>query len=281
MNIMNKLNPEEKERAFKDAVWKEGFSFEQHVFRLLEKRGWFILPNRYFHDSFSGRTREYDILAGKIFETKGVTLFLVVIIECKFNPFKIVFYARSLKEEKYPFQYYVGGYMKNYISYESLENVFKKMKKHRQIFYPTEQIFGYQAFEENQNKKNGKTKIIFKAKHDFVEKTIFGAINNVIQATKYEGNVRDKQANLTSLILYFPVVIFSDNIYKANLIGKKKTIVKRHLFQYKAGMAMSDKTSPTDFYVHICDMEALGQLLNAYEYIFNRFGKLLQSTKFK
>lgn len=280
MNLSNK----QKEEAFKTAVWKEGFPFEQRVFKLLEEKKWSILPNRYFFDSFSERTREYDMLAVKEWNAKGLIFFFVLIIECKFNPHRIAFYSRLLDDKEYPIQYYIGGYISKYLQDNSIPEVFQKLKKYHQIFFPKEQIFGYQAFKETQSKQNKPQNGIFtsfNAEHGFTEKTIFGAINNVIQATTYERNIRNQQANLANLILYFPTVVFSGELYKASMEGEKRSLIQRHLFRYKAGMASSDKNSPEDFCVHLCDINGLEQLLKAYDYTYNKFIHILRSIKLK
>lgn len=285
--MTNKRNSRSREGAFKTAVWQEGFPFEQRIFKLLEERGWFVLPNRYFFDSFSGRTKEYDILAGKTWVGKGFTFFLVLVIECKFNPHRIAFYSRLLDDKKYSVQYYIGDYISSYLNEDPISKIFRELKKHHQIFFPKEQIFGYQAFKEVVSLKKGQSKpqntslISFNAEHAFTEKAVFGGINNVIQATTYERSIRNQQANLATLIIYFPTVVFSSELYKASLEGEKRSLVKRHLFRYKAGMASSGKNSPEDFSVHLCDVDGFKQLLKAYSYIFNKLVKSLQAVKLK
>jgi len=214
------------ESEFRSAVWKEGFSLEQNVFRILEKNDWQILPNRSFFDSLHNLTREFDILAYKAESYHRITLFTVLIIECKFNPHRIVFYARPLLEQQFftP-RYYVGDFVKKFVRPKDFTSFFKNIKRHKPFFISNEQVFGYQTFEKietSSGSRNGtkEKQIKFKTRPELSEKFIFSAINTVIQATRYEEQIRDRVKSSGDIIMFFPVVVFSDSLYKGSLADR-------------------------------------------------------------
>lgn len=268
------------EPEFKKAVWEQGFSLEQNVFRILEKEGWQILPNRNFFDSLRGLTREFDLLAYKAQSYFGVTLFTVIIIECKFNPHRIVFYVRSLPKEQFSLpQYYVGDFVKKLIKPEDFIGFFRNIRRHKSFFISNEQIFGYQMFEKIEIKKKNTAKqtekqINFKTRQELSEKTIFDAINTVVQATKYEQQIRDNSRSTGDFIMFFPIVIFSGGLYKGSLVDRK-TLKQQKMFRYRTGMAQSDKEMFDEFDIHICDISAFTNLIKALSYSHGNFWKFL------
>jgi|GEM_PF-3334383 len=267
------------EKEFKKSIWEQGFSLEQNVFRILEKDGWQILPNRNFFDSVNGLTKEFDLLAYKA-ETKfNTTLFTILIIECKFNPDRIVFYVRSVKKQLCLPQFYIGDFIKKFISEKEIDVFFGNIKKYKHFFEDVEQVFGYQTFEKiekserNQTNNKFEKKLYFKARQDLSEKRIFGAINTVMQATIYEKNIRDKILNTDTFLMYFPVVIFSSDLYKACL-SDRKTIKTQDFFHYKSGMAFGGDKSLNEFDIHVCGISNLNNFLDALNHVHKQFSLL-------
>ena len=265
------------EDEFKKAVWEQGFSLEQNVFRILEKDGWNILPNRNFFDSISGLTREFDILAYKAISKFNITFFTVLIIECKFNPHRIVFYARPSKQQlRFP-RFYIGDFIKSFISNKEISSFFTETKQFKSFFKDSEQVFGYQTFEKiEKNERNTTTnkidkKLSFKTRQELSEKSIFGAINTAIQATIYEKKQRDQKLNTANLIMFFPTVVFSGDLYKADLTGKRKGLKKQGIFHYRTGMAFGDEESLDEFDIHICDIVNFNILLKVFNYVYKQF----------
>src|SRR3989344_4229945 len=225
------------EDEFKEAVFKQGFSLEQNVFRILEKDGWQILPNRNFFDSASNLTREFDLLAYRTISRLNTTIFTVLIIECKFNPHRIVFYTRQSKPELCLPQFYTGDFVQNLISQKTVRDFFSNLSRHKSFFLITEQVFGYQMFEElkkKESKNDNNIKTSFKTRQELAEKTIFGALSTTMQATLYEQKIRHKARNSANFIMFFPLVIFSDNLYKASL-ENRKNLRKQENFLYRTG----------------------------------------------
>ena len=259
------------DNLFKTTALKEGFSFEQEVFKILKKNKWEILPNRYYFDSFLNRTREFDLLAYKYFSYKGVNIFVTLIIECKFNPHRIVFYSRKSDSTDYQAQAYIGDYIDSFFDSGDILKVFKNLKKHKPVFQLTEQVFGYQTFEETiETNKKDESKKIYKSKSDWSEKNIFSGINTTIQAVRFEQTIRDRNANLSNILFYFPVVIFSDGLYQADLEKEKKTLIRKHPIKYRAGMATEASQAPVEFTVHVCDLKGLKTISKAFDYVSHK-----------
>lgn len=260
------------EEEFKKAVWKEGFSLEQNVFRILEKDGWEILPNRNFFDSSTGLTREFDLLAYKSETHQNVTFFIVLIIECKFNPHRIVFYIRSNKKHICLPQLYAGDFVKKFYSEFEIENFFLQIKKNKKFFTENEQIFGHQTFEKKEKIEDQKKIIHFNPRPEFSDKNVFSAINTVIQATIYEKKIRNQERNTATLLMYFPIVIFSGQLYKASL-GERKMLKLEEIFRYRSGRAFSGDKSPDEFDIYICSISSLNKLLKVLNYIQKQFSQ--------
>ncbi len=265
------------EKEFKDTVFKQGFSLEQNVFRILEKDGWRIHPNRNFFDSTNNVTREFDLLAYRSKTQAHTTVFTVLIIECKFNPHRIVFYTRQANKSDEALclpQFYTGDFIQNIFSSEKAREFWLNIKRYKNLFLNTEQVFGYQMFEETPQKqaKNGGNdkKVTFKARQELTEKMVFGALNTTMQATLYEQKIRDKVKNAGNIIIFFPVVIFSDNLYKASL-EDRKILKRQETFLYRSGMTFSDSASPDEFNIYISSVAYLSTLLKAFNYSHKNF----------
>lgn len=268
------------EKEFKDAVWKQGFSLEQNVFRILEKDGWTILPNRNFFDLVNNITREFDLLAVRETTKANINFFTVLIIECKYNPHRIVFYTRQSHDRLALPQLYIGDFIKKFIPISRVTEFFANLKQHKDLFRGAEQIFGYQVFEKIEKqmkvKRKEKTKkeISFKSRQEFAEKLIFGAINTAIQATMYEQRIRDRISNAGNFLMYFPVVIFADELYEARLLDRN-VLKKQDLFRYRSGMTSSSDESPSEFDVYVCKISALPRLLKVFNYTHQKFSSYL------
>ena len=261
------------EDEFKEAVFKQGFSLEQNVFRILEKDGWQILPNRNFFDSASNLTREFDLLAYRTISRLNTTIFTVLIIECKFNPHRIVFYTRQSKPELCLPQFYTGDFVQNLISQKTVRDFFSNLSRHKSFFLITEQVFGYQMFEElkkKESKNDNNIKTSFKTRQELAEKTIFGALSTTMQATLYEQKIRHKARNSANFIMFFPLVIFSDNLYKASL-ENRKNLRKQENFLYRTGMTFSGDESPDEFNIYISSVAKLSNLLKVFNYTHKQF----------
>lgn len=267
---------ESMEKEFKKAVRSEGFSFEHSIFKILEENRWTIIPNRYFLDSYSEKTKEYDLLAFKFFQHKGYEFFLVLIIECKYNPHRIVFYTRQLKEiGDYPFQFFIGGDIKKVLSFPTFKSVITNLKQYKKFFYSNEQIFGYQTFEKVKE-KNRPTK--FKSRPDFNSQKVFESINTVMQAIKQEQKIRIPDKNLKTLILFFPLVVFSGKLFKASF-GKRKTFIsKNNIFKYRTSMISKDINSPEDFCVYVFDKSSTQKAVRIFNFLFNKFSKIIMDS---
>lgn len=267
------------ENEFKKSVWNQGFSLEQNVFRILEKDGWLILPNRNFFDRVGGLTKEFDLLAFKVKKQFNTILFTILIIECKFNPDKIVFYVRPTERQVCLPQFYAGDFTKKFIKGSDVKDFFTNIKKYKYIFEDSEQVFGYQVFEKieksekNRSSNKIEKKLYFKARQDFSEKRIFGAINTVMQATIYEKKTRNKTINTNKFFMYFPTVIFSDELYKACLTSRK-TLKRQDIFHYKSGMTFGGDESLNQFDIHISTISKLNSFLQAINYVHKQFSLL-------
>jgi len=171
---------------FKKIVWEQGFSFEHDVFKLLQDSGWTLMPNRFFQESSVGNIREYDLLAYKTFpfslKGKPVHFYIVLIIECKYNPYKVVFYTRPLNEH-YPLKLHLGSeLLEVFPGKENIQLIFRKIKKYKKFFYLNQQVFGYQSFSYNEEaidkkeRKIRKNKKLYKLELDFTNRTVFKSI---------------------------------------------------------------------------------------------------------
>lgn len=264
------------DREFKKAVWQQGFSLEHDIFKIFNDDGWSVLPNRYFFDTSSKRTREYDLLVYKSFPYKDFIFYLVLIIECKFNPGRIVFYVRSLEKDDYPIQYFIGDETAKIIPYEETIKALKELKQYKTVFFSTEQIFGYQFFERVHNKNTSGVKnkfgpkFAYRGRQEITEKLIFAALTAVIQATKYEQKIRSKEKGKKHLILYFPIIIFSQRLYRAFLADSKKSLVKGHIFRYRTGLASGAPAAPEEFCVHIFDKESVPKAIRLFNQLYQK-----------
>ncbi len=273
------------DKLFKEAAWKEGFSLEQTVFKTLKASGWELLPNRYYFDSFLNRTREFDLLAYKYYSRKEVNVFVALVIECKFNPYKIVFYSRRSDGADYDVQSYIGDYVTDFFNSLEVAKVFKGLKKYKSIFRLEDQVFGYQAFEEVKEIKKGNGKVIeyrnFKPKPEWSDKNIFSGINTAIQATRFEQSIRDRSRNVRNVFFYFPLVVFSDSLYKADLESEKKSLVRERIIKYRAGMASKSNEAPDEFTVHICDLKGLQNLSKAVDHVSRKLTSAIDVARRK
>ena len=74
--------------------------------------------------------------------------------------------------------------------------------------------------------------------------------------------------------MYFPIVVFSDNLYKGGLTDRK-TLKPQKVFRYRTGMTSSDKEMLNDFDIHICDISAFTNLIKVFTYTHNNYWKFL------
>lgn len=268
---------------FKRAVWKQGFSLEHDVFKILQEKGWGILPNRRFQESPNESVREYDLLAYKDyafgFEGKTFIFYIVLIIECKYNPFKIVFYIRPLKKS-YPLTFFIGKDFQKIFSEKNVKEIFKKNRKYKSFFYLTEQVFGYQAFEYDKtaiDKQGGlsKNKRLYKPRPEWTEKRIFKAISSVAAATRFERAINKKEYEANErLCLFFPLVIFSGNLFRAFM--KKRRLIKKHsIFSYKTGgkSLKQEGIIPEEYCIHIITKSEIKKTISIFERMFKEFVK--------
>lgn len=272
------------DRKLKEAVWKEGFSLEQQVFKMLKKSGWILLPNRYYFDSFLNRTREFDMLAFKVLRCKQISIFVVLVVECKFNPYKIVFYSRKSDGENYDVQAYIGDFVSTFLSHNQLSSVFKKLKNYKSFFTLDEQVFGFQTFEEIKDaKKKGELggQSDFKARPEWSDKNIFSGINTVIQATQFEQKIRARESNFTNVIAYFPLVIFSDGLYVADLEVENRSVIRKDVVKYRFGMTTGKDEAPEEFTVHVCDLRGAEKFVKAVEHVSHKMFSVVDTAQRK
>ena len=69
----------------KKAIEKTGFPLEYQVSKILQKRGWMVINNRYYIDDVEDSPREMDVLAYKVKSIDGINLYLTLLISCKKN----------------------------------------------------------------------------------------------------------------------------------------------------------------------------------------------------
>lgn len=131
-------------------IWKEGFSLENDVFVLLNKFKWRIDPNIFFEEK-DGRIKDYDILALKKIQIHNTSLYFVLPIECKYNPYKVVFYTRTQKAPNIPCMLAIGENVKNIFNVQVIEAAFKTQKTFKRELFHEEEVFGMQSFDVKTN----------------------------------------------------------------------------------------------------------------------------------
>jgi len=277
------------DEEFKKAVWKQGFLFENEVLNKFEKAGWIVLPNQYFRETKESTVKEYDLLTFKRFTPKDseFKFFVFLIVECKYNPYKIVFYVRNLENREYLPSYFTGEDFLKFYPHETIKKIFENIKQHRDFFFSKEQVFGYQSFLKLQRehvreakKKKFKTKYIYKPQSKFTEETVFKAIDTISSAARYEKAIFQGATIAKKwFIIILPLVIFSGKLYKATISKKRKTLKKEKYFKYRIGKSSLEKEKliPEEYYVHIIDIQDLGRFVRVCNYIFNNFKNNIKS----
>ncbi|WP_257307299.1 hypothetical protein [Geothrix campi] len=90
----------------KEIIARSGNSFHSKVLKHLRDKKWTVLISPYYNDNISGKPREIDLVAEKLFDMKdmfsnfsgyvNVRLF----IECKYIPQKTVFWFHDIDDEQ-------------------------------------------------------------------------------------------------------------------------------------------------------------------------------------
>jgi len=273
------------DKSFNRAVWSEGFEFENAISVELEKEGWDIEPNIYFNASADSIIREYDIRSSKNYTHNGVEFRLALLIECKFNHDRLVFYARKARKiDGYPLKHYIGKDVESKgFNFKSIQEVFNSLHQYGNKFFPDIQVFGYQAFkkDEQKTKKGKKTlrKTVFKRNDCYSKDSVHKAIRTVSDAVTYErALVLQKPSDYKNVIyIWFPVVVFSGNLYRA-MMHKRKTVSKKGVFGYRTGAAVDGQKEPMQFYVHIIDKQSLHKTLRQFNQLYKKFKQYIKTN---
>ncbi len=146
-----------KKRVPKDlikVIWKEGFSFEDRVFRFLTSKNWKVIPNRFFRMHGDAILHDYDFLAYKRESINGHDLTTFLLIECKYNPYLSVFYVRNSQSSSYIFKHNIGSETSKKFTFDDIrEVVTDDLKQYQSMLFPSEEVFGYQTFKKDSKVK--------------------------------------------------------------------------------------------------------------------------------
>jgi len=66
-----------------EGIRKTGFPFEYWAAEVLQSMGWQVVTNRYYLDTDENKPRELDIIAYKVSNLAGVSIYTVVLVSCK------------------------------------------------------------------------------------------------------------------------------------------------------------------------------------------------------
>lgn len=72
-------------KRYAENIRKTGFLLEFKVTKILEKRGWNVITNKYYVDDVQGSVREIDLVAYKVTAIGETDVYTVLIISCKKN----------------------------------------------------------------------------------------------------------------------------------------------------------------------------------------------------
>jgi len=194
----------------KEFLTKTGFILEMEVAELLTKSGYSVKPNQFFYDYDEEKKREIDIVATKDVNDISITL----IIECKQS---LVDNWVFICSDKKPSRYY--QYIKHSPKAENIEKT-RIFDSFPALDFSIRLAQNYIIRDKYKNKKSSSDQI-----ETCIEK-LPKALVDFVDSRKYKENKRS---------MYFPIAIFSDQIFIANY-NKKLETKSVDMVQYKSSL---------------------------------------------
>jgi len=193
---------------------KTGFILEMEVAEILEKLGYKIQVNRYFHDYDEDKKREIDIIATK--EIGGISVFLI--IECKQSLIDDWIFICS---DKRPSRYY------NYVKHSPRVSDLEKIKAFDHLYLLDHSVPLAQNYIIRDKTKKKSTSAQVEICLEKLPKAL-------ISLADFENS--DKARTI-----YLPIAVFSGQIFLAHYDGSLK-INEFDLVQYSSEVASEKYT---------------------------------------
>lgn len=287
MNINDDGLPEPTKKQIKDAIEKSGYLLEQRICPIIDKYGFFTIPNDQYQDQDTGKSREIDVHAIKLNSLYRKefqdTFKIILLIECKNNSTPVVFFSHLSPVPKGVFGYInLNGYPDGIYNKETNYITFVEDYFHFEKFHHNYKVewFASQFCQLKPRKGGKKQKIEWTASHG----GLYESIESLVKATYYysselkNGIVLDEDTkDFIHLGMIYPVLLFAGKIFDYRIYGKKYRLYKKkHLTLYKT---IESKTLRGTYHIDVIQEDYLQKFLDIIEEENKKIVKRLKSKR--
>ena len=246
----NSLNKPTKEQI-KKVIEESGYLLEQKICPIIERSGFFTIPNYQYQDQDTGKLKEIDVYAlnsYSLYKNEFRDRFEInILIECKNNSTPVIFFTH-LSHLKGKFGFIVlNGYPDGI--YDEEKKTFAYIKEYFNFkkFYHNYKIKWYasQFCQMKRKKGSHKKKIEWIASHE----RLYESTENLVKATYYCSSehknriiLNEDTKDLVNLLIVYPVLLFAGKIYECRVDDKKYRLYeKNHLTLYKTTVHRNER----------------------------------------
>ena len=279
--------PEPTRKQIKKAIRQSGYLLEQRICPIIDKNGFFTIPNDQYQDQDTGKSREIDVYAIKLnslykkeFED---TFKIILLIECKNNSTPVVFFSHISPTPKGVIGYidlngYPDGIYDEETKYvESIEDYFNFNKFHHN--YKVE-WFASQFCQLKSRRGGKKQKIEWAVSHE----GLYESIESLVKATNYYSSELKKEVvldeeskDIIHLGMIYPILLFAGKIFDYRIYGKKYRLYKKkHLMLYKT---IESKTIRGTYHIDVIQEDYLQKFLDIIKEENRKIVKRLKSKR--
>lgn len=263
----------------KTALEQSGYLLEQRICPIIEKYGYFTIPNDQYEDKDTGKSREIDVVAGDIYSLYRTDLKDVfetnLLIECKNNSTPVVFFTqKNLIPEfcsenimlygnpdgiynkegeaiELIWDYFNFGQFHHYAKAKWIAHQFCQLKP--KISGPREkQIIEWETSHETESTS-------YERLHESIDSLTKAA--DYFKSEFIRNAPIDKNTNNNiELEMIYPVILFAGQIFECRIMGKEyKLFERKHLLFNKK---IQSKTLKGSYYIDVIQENYLSRFLN-------------------
>lgn len=282
---MSKKTPNKKisTEEMKEAIVKSGYLIEQRVELILQNKGYYVETNPVYKDSFTNKTREYDIFAiisDLLFEEKYDVLFSYIICECINNLQPLVFFTKdSPISFLFSEEVKCTGIPTKIWKDNKFIDLHKFIKMETFHHYCNSPIATqYCSFHQKKDKNSWMALHLEDQYHAF--ENIIQAIESEItknwECYEIPKNVEKEKVNLS---IFYPLLILQGDIYSCDLKNNKINLCKTNHIQYRKSTYTLENKRQIDYQIDIITESYLPRFLNILKIEMNRTKKALQNNE--
>lgn len=205
---------------FSVEIGKTGFPLEYRIGALLEENGWNVISGKYYLDDREELPREIDILAYKVSEVGGVSVYTSLIISCKkseLNAWALLSKKANVKNPNtdwWPMQIWTN---QKPINYGTSDAESKRIYQEKCVSggvsvlrQPEHEIFAFQEMNLASGKPDN-------------DKKIYQSVQSLIQAQAYELSTLPERRKSPSVYQFNLLSVLDGQLVRINFDGSNVT----------------------------------------------------------